>query len=371
MDHIRERLGQGRETITEAAVFRLPQIGAMRNFRDRATPLGRLAEKDGMMDRGIGEATQGWHGGQSDGTPATLIIAEDEAAGASEQAVMAAGGRLLGCIAWHEAAGRLARQGAVAVVLAEARGMGDAALMPVLPLLDAIARRGDARIVIALDIEQIDLLAATLSAPGIDLLCAPSDVERVAAVCLAGLRSGDRVHDVSHDAEQVRLRRLNEEVARIAETLARLTRGEGDPRYADRGSGAVGEPATGYRGPPIASDTAEVTARDIREMIRARRLRDQYFGSGLFEDPAWDMMLDLFAAELERAQVSVSSLCIAAAVAPTTALRWISRMTEAGLFERQPDPFDRRRAFLGLSDRASLGMRTYMAAVRRAGITNS
>ena len=80
------------------------------------------------------------------------------------------------------------------------------------------------------------------------------------------------------------------------------------------------------------------------------------------------MLLDLFAAELERAQVSVSSLCIAAAVAPTTALRWIARMTEAGLFERRPDPFDRRRAFMGLSRRASLGMRHYFTALRQAGM---
>ena len=319
------------------------------------------------MDRGIGEATQAWGSGQSDGTPATLVIAEAGAGAASEQAVMAAGGRLLGRVTWQEAQGRLERQGALAVVLADARGATDAALGPVLPVLDAIGRRGDARIVVALDFDQIDLLAATLAGPGIELLCAPSEAEQVAALCIAGLRSGDRVHDVSREAEAVRLRRLNHEVARIAETLARLTRGEGDSRYAE-GRGAVGEPSTNYRGPPVATDASEVTARDIRETIRARRLRDQYFGSGLFEDPAWDMMLDLFAAELERTQVSVSSLCIAAAVAPTTALRWISRMTEAGLFERQPDPFDRRRAFLGLSDRAGLGMRTYVAAVRRAGV---
>ncbi len=55
-----------------------------------------------------------------------------------------------------------------------------------------------------------------------------------------------------------------------------------------------------------------MTARDVREVIRARRLRDQFFERGLFEDPAWDMLLDLFAAELEQTQVSVSSLCIAA-----------------------------------------------------------
>ena len=43
------------------------------------------------------------------------------------------------------------------------------------------------------------------------------------------------------------------------------------------------------------------------------------------------VLLDLFAAELEGNRVSVSSLCIAAGVAPTTALRWIARMTDMGL----------------------------------------
>lgn len=79
------------------------------------------------------------------------------------------------------------------------------------------------------------------------------------------------------------------------------------------------------------------------------------------------MILDLYAAELEGAQVSVSSLCIAAAVAPTTALRWIARMTNTGLFVRRPDPFDRRRAFLGLSVDAHAMMDQYIAALRQSG----
>ncbi|WP_176498582.1 hypothetical protein [Sphingomonas sp. HMP6] len=320
------------------------------------------------MDKASGAAVQGWGSGTSAMTPAALVIAESEMGDGPKHAVMAAGGQVRGRVRWREAAERLDRQGPLAVVLAEARGAADADIAPVLPMLDAIGRRGDARIVVTLDFEQIDLLTATLAGPGVELLCAPSDIERIAALCIAGMRSNDRVHDVGRSAEAVRLQRLNAEVARIAETLARLTRGDGDLRYADRRGGAVGEPTHSYRAPPPAADAPEVTARDIRETIRARRLRDQYFGNGLFEDPAWDMLLDLFAAELERAQVSVSSLCIAAAVAPTTALRWIARMTEAGLFERQPDPFDRRRAFLGLSDRASPGMRNYIAAVGRGGV---
>ncbi len=125
-----------------------------------------------------------------------------------------------------------------------------------------------------------------------------------------------------------------------------------------------------YRGPDSAAPgggSTPVTATEIRQTIRGRRLRDQFFGHGLFEDPAWDMLLDLSAADLERARVSVSSLCIAAAVAPTTALRWISRMTEAGLFEREPDPFDRRRAFMRLSAKARDGMHEYWRAAKRAG----
>jgi hypothetical protein len=95
-------------------------------------------------------------------------------------------------------------------------------------------------------------------------------------------------------------------------------------------------------------------------VIRARRMRAQFFGRGMFADPAWDMLLDLFAAGLERRRVSVSSLCIAAAVPPTTALRWIGTLHDAGLFERQADPTDRRRAYIALSQKGLDGMRSYV-----------
>lgn len=316
----------------------------------------------------IEDAVTGWT--LETAGPDVLVIAEDAERAAAEDGVAAMRGRLLGRVVWSEARARLAQQGSVAVLLAEARGADDATIAAVLPAIEALARSGDARVVVTMDREQIDLIAAGLTAPGIELLCMPSAGERVAALCVAGLPGGAAVHDIGREAEAGRLRRLNEEIARIAETLARLTRGEdvrgGDVHGVANGA-AVNARTTTYRGPPPAAEPGDIAARDIREAIRARRLRDQFFGNGLFEDPAWDMLLDLFAAELERAQVSVSSLCIAAAVAPTTALRWIARMTEAGLFERQPDPFDRRRAFMALSERASAGMRGYVAAVRRTG----
>ncbi|WP_426262800.1 hypothetical protein [Sphingomonas sp. PWP1-2] len=297
-----------------------------------------------------------------------LIIADQDAVRNAEDAVAAAQGRLLARVGWDDALDRFEQQGAVGIVLAEAAGVDDAVLAHVLPVLDGIARRDTTRIVATIEPRQIDLVAGALTGAGVDLLCGPTLADRVVALCLAASGHGERAYDVVRESEATRLRRLHEEVARIAETLARLTRDDPAP-HADPGfARSVEEPTLSYRTQSIDAPPVEIAAREIRKAIRARRLRDQHFGAGLFEDPAWDMLLDLFAAELERAQVSVSSLCIAAAVAPTTALRWIARMTEAGLFERRPDPFDRRRAFMGLSRRASMGMRHYFAALRAAGM---
>jgi len=145
------------------------------------------------------------------------------------------------------------------------------------------------------------------------------------------------------------------------EAMARSETGPGD--RVGLAVRKIGEANPGGRATVAASQP--VTAHEVREVIRARRLRTQFFRRGLFEDPAWDMLLDLFAAELECTQVSVSSLCIAASVAPTTALRWIAKLSAAGLFERHADPFDKRRAFIALSPGARACMQGYFAAMKQ------
>lgn len=96
--------------------------------------------------------------------------------------------------------------------------------------------------------------------------------------------------------------------------------------------------------------------RLVRNIIRQRQLRARFFDGDIFADPAWDMLLDLTAARAEHKRVSVTSLCIASAVPPTTALRWISQLVEMGLFERIEDDADRRRAFIKISDKAAGAM---------------
>lgn len=102
-----------------------------------------------------------------------------------------------------------------------------------------------------------------------------------------------------------------------------------------------------------------VSYRLVREMIDARRTRDRHFGDSLFGEPAWDILLALYAAELAQMRVTTSQLCLGAAVPATTALRWIGNLDEAGLLERRNDPFDGRRVFVNLTDKARETFRSY------------
>ena len=153
----------------------------------------------------------------------------------------------------------------------------------------------------------------------------------------------------SPDRKAEHLLELSNEVNRIAGTLARLSvepdlqqpRQEGDPK-----------------GPSKA-----VSAERIRDILRARRLRASFLPDDLFADPAWDMLLDLLYAELAQHRVAVSSLCVAAAVPPTTALRWLTTLVKRGLVIRRADPRDARRVFVELAPDTSAALHRYFAEV--------
>ena len=143
------------------------------------------------------------------------------------------------------------------------------------------------------------------------------------------------------------LLQLSSEVSRIAGTLARLS---GDPSAVEPENREMPEPA-------------DVSPKRINAIIRARRLRSRFLPDDLFADPAWDIMLDLLQAELLHQRVAVSSLCVAAAVPATTALRWITTLVKRGIVVRRPDPLDARRVFVELAPETSLALRRYFAEI--------
>lgn len=112
-----------------------------------------------------------------------------------------------------------------------------------------------------------------------------------------------------------------------------------------------------------------VTPQWIRGMLRARRKRDVYFGADLFADPAWDILLEVYALELVGERGAISQICKAARVPATTALRWIERLESRGLLVRQPHPVDKRISLLGLSSGATAAMNEYFSNTRQERVT--
>jgi DNA-binding MarR family transcriptional regulator len=79
----------------------------------------------------------------------------------------------------------------------------------------------------------------------------------------------------------------------------------------------------------------------------------------LFADPAWDILLALYAAKIGQRKLSVTSACAAAGVPQTTALRWLTSLENKGFVIRSADPLDGRRFFVELSSSSKSSLDAY------------
>ena len=288
--------------------------------------------------------------------PPILIVADTDAAtDRAVRAVESSGIRIGDKVDVAAAADRLALQAAASAVWIELDSDGGPAMDRLLEQVNSDARSHRYAAVISAPAELIDAVAARVDEPAVEQIFDGSQLDRSAALALALANHNRplRLADAASDKSAARLRQLSDEVSRIASTLARLS----------AGPGAASKPDVKTVG-----DVPDIAIEDVRSVIRARRLRSRYFPEDLFADPAWDMLLDLFQAEIAQLRVPVSSLCIAAAVPATTALRWLKSMTAQGVFLRRADPHDGRRVFVELSPHASQAMRRYFADVGKAAV---
>ncbi len=323
-----------------------------------------------------------------DTRPTVLLVGDGQATAVLADWAERAGLRCIGRIAPEDAAERLARTAMLNLILLDARDMD---IRQRLDRAGGQALAGHhglpgARLAVITDLAGLDCALAMLDGPGTDFLCQPAASEIISLLVMAALHQTPApalpLHDAARDGDVARLERLSDEVRRLAATIERMTLGEPPLTLA---GGMVLDRRGGYRGEQGTTDSVdrihtrarqrptgpttgdEPSAIEIRRFIRARRMRDQYLPADLFADPAWDMMLDLLAARLAGQHVSVSSLCIAAAVPPTTALRWIRQLTDRAIFARIDDPADGRRVFIELTETAAEAVLAWVQAVRHNG----
>ncbi|MEO0464301.1 MAG: MarR family transcriptional regulator [Pseudomonadota bacterium] len=259
------------------------------------------------------------------------------------------------------------------VVIVECPDLGARDMAAFARLDERIARSGT-QLIVATGMEGLDAVFSLLDQSQPQILVDPSRAEIVVAVGrLMGRISHGRVREMD-EQDRVSLLRLSEQVDAIAQELDRISALKGG---SSEPAGSVSDfkhsftPTTAPLS--LAEQASEARAKSgtlklpdaklVRAMIAARQARGRFFDANLFADPAWDMLLDLTAAHAENARVSVTSLCIAACVPATTALRWLKQMVETGVFVRVADPEDGRRAFIELSESSQQAMARYFESV--------
>lgn len=113
------------------------------------------------------------------------------------------------------------------------------------------------------------------------------------------------------------------------------------------------------------SDQPRDMSAVVRSILKSRQRRAEFIGPNLFSDPAWDILLDLTSARLDGKVVPVSSVCAAAAVPMSTALRHIRQLVDSGMVRRWQDPSDKRRDLLELQPDVMAAMIDYLETVTR------
>lgn len=104
-------------------------------------------------------------------------------------------------------------------------------------------------------------------------------------------------------------------------------------------------------------------SQQITVIQQRQAWRNELFPAGLFRDPAWDILLELYRCHLLRRPCSTKDATLATGVPTGTAKRHLDVLCNAGLVQRTPDPTDARRVFLTLTDQAVLRMFAYFRSV--------
>ena len=94
---------------------------------------------------------------------------------------------------------------------------------------------------------------------------------------------------------------------------------------------------------PISPDAQQLDYLALANAeIRRRQARREAFPDKFLREPAWDILLALFARQLEGKRSTSKLAHHAAGIPGTTALRWLDHLVSEGLISRKTSPEDNR-----------------------------
>ena len=110
----------------------------------------------------------------------------------------------------------------------------------------------------------------------------------------------------------------------------------------------------------------ETALEAAKRAYEDRRARTEEFGDGgLFGEPAWDILLDLFIHQSRHEQVTIKSACVGSGASDATAMRWLRALSSEGLITIAQDPADEMYRLVSLTAEGYESMLRYMERIAR------
>ena len=103
-------------------------------------------------------------------------------------------------------------------------------------------------------------------------------------------------------------------------------------------------------------------------LLASRRQRQRYLDSALLGEPAWDMLLFLFAAFDAGAEATVGQVCQASGTFASTARRWLALLDDMALVTIGENPHSGRRDAVRLTDIGQIKMTKTLLGLLDDGI---
>lgn len=159
----------------------------------------------------------------------------------------------------------------------------------------------------------------------------------------------DRVEDQPDARPAISLWTLHKDLSRLAEILADVAQ-EADAHSATPGdSASLPDPRTFFS-----------------QLLALRRARDTFFDGALFGEPAWDIMLALMIARIDKREMRLSELAALTHSTESVARDHVRALKDAQLIERYDDGDDDGDYCISLSAEAARRMAELYRAKARA-----
>lgn len=107
-----------------------------------------------------------------------------------------------------------------------------------------------------------------------------------------------------------------------------------------------------------------LSADDVARILRARARRRDFFKASLFSEPAWDILLILYAKHLTQEPVSLADVAVETGTPVSTVRRWIRVLEDEDLASASQEGEEPQQQRIVLSPKGTMSMHAYFRALK-------